>query len=326
MKAVDTDSAIPRYHQIAEAIRYDIATGVIRPGTKLPTLKAGARRWAVNLHTVRRAYRELAKRGIVETRTPGGTRVLGPGAGTNPPGKSPAALRRFIAETTRKAQEKFGLSPERLAALLTGAGRPEMPADDTVTVVECSETQSKDLATQVQRRWHLRAVPWSLTRSGEPPAGTILATYFHYNEVRVRWPHRRTDIRFVAIHPDPALSASLAAFRGSAKRSRVVLCEREQSMADSIAADLRVLLPPREFRLETNVTTTPEAILDSTRKDTIVVFSPRVWGELDAAQRADPRVFEVRYVFEEDEILAVAADLGWRPCDQPQASVAPRSR
>ena len=74
---LEPTSPVPLYHQIAEALRYRIATGALVPGALLPPLREAAAQWGVNLHTVRRAYGELTEQGVTETCHPVGTRVLG---------------------------------------------------------------------------------------------------------------------------------------------------------------------------------------------------------------------------------------------------------
>ena len=93
---LDHASPVPLYHQISEAIRYRIATGAVPPGTVLPPLREAARLWGANLHTVRRAYTELGRTGIVVTRVARGTVVLPPDgpARTERRALLPAALGR----------------------------------------------------------------------------------------------------------------------------------------------------------------------------------------------------------------------------------------
>ena len=71
----DRDSPVPLYHQIVETLRYRIATGRLRAGDALPTLREAAKHWGVNLHTVRRAYGELADLRWVVIRRPQGAFV-----------------------------------------------------------------------------------------------------------------------------------------------------------------------------------------------------------------------------------------------------------
>jgi molybdate-binding protein/DNA-binding transcriptional regulator YhcF (GntR family) len=64
------------YHQIAESIRKQILYGEIKPGERLPSLRAMTERWHCTLGTVQRAYQELARQGLVASRAGQGTHVL----------------------------------------------------------------------------------------------------------------------------------------------------------------------------------------------------------------------------------------------------------
>lgn len=304
---LDAASPVPLYHQIAEAIRYQIATGALAAGELLPPLREAAARWGVNLHTVRRAYAELTEQGVTETCPPVGTRVLG-----RPRGRGAArsdAERDFLVGVVREARERHGLSLDRLLTGLQHLGAARDADDAPVQVVECSETQASDLARQLAARWRVDARPFSLEQPGAPPPGQVVATYFHYGDVRARCRTRLPSVRFMAIRPDAALARRLAGTRRAGRRQRVILCEREAQMASNIAADLADILPPAQFTVAAEVTVTPGALL--ARGDGPVLFSPRVWGELTPAQRQDPRAFEVRYVFEPADLEAVGVEMGW---------------
>lgn len=54
----------PVYHEIAQAIARDIASGRLRPGDRLPTHRALARALAVTVATITRAYAEAERRGL----------------------------------------------------------------------------------------------------------------------------------------------------------------------------------------------------------------------------------------------------------------------
>lgn len=303
---LDPSSPVPLYHQLAEALRYQIATGVLAAGAQLSPLRRAAEEWRVNLHTVRRAYEELSAAGLVETRTPGGTHVLPTTTGTD----RSTSLRAFIARITRDARDR-GLSPFALARLLVCGESPE-PASRTVYVVECSETQCRDLAGQLEARWDVRAVPWPLgdvPDPAEPPTGPIVATYFHYNDVRRAWPARLGDVRFAAIRPD----AGLLSLAEPARRRRppVVLCERDAPMAQNIAADLALLLPADRVRLSMRIVARAGDALRRRRPGEVLLFSPRLWGELSDEDRQMPAVREARYVFDPTDLEALGEQFGW---------------
>jgi DNA-binding transcriptional regulator YhcF (GntR family) len=305
---VDAESPVPLYHQLAESIRYGIATGSLKPGSLLPPLRTAAGEWKVNLHTVRRAYAELQRSGIVETRVPEGTRVK-----TAPPAKlvrsDPAARRRFVSAVVDEARSRHGMSVEDLIGELDRS-RPR-GARRTISVVECSRTQCDDLAAQISESWRVHAEPHPLQKSAAPPHGLIVATYFHYNDVRQRWPERLADVRFLAIAPEPDLARRMKRGSGSSRRRRVILCEKDLPMARNIAADLGRILPAKDFHLETDVVLRAEACLKRRHADDTILLSPRMWGEAPARLRDDPRVHQVRYVFDAEELEALAAEQGW---------------
>ena len=345
---LDPASPVPLYHQLAEALRYRIATGALPSGAVLPSLREAAGQWGVNLHTIRHAYAALAELGLVRTAAPRGTVVLGGGAAERG-GRARAgggrdadrrAADRFLAGVLREARERFGLSAaevgRRVALLDPAAGA----APEPVHVVECSEAQAADLALQLNSRWNVAARGWSLERPGEPPPGRVVATYFHYNDIRTRWPERFPDVHFVAIHPDPTLAARLAQFRdrvrdGETERGRarrgeqaqglgrirgrargrttVLVCERETAMARNIAADVRAILPADRFDVTARVESSPGAALATAPSGTPLLFAPRVWAALSPARRADPRAMEIRYLIEPKDLAELGAALGAAP-------------
>lgn len=65
---LDTTSSTPIYAQIVEQIKRSIASGALRPGDSLPSLRETALKLRVNPLTVTRAYRDLEQEGLIETR------------------------------------------------------------------------------------------------------------------------------------------------------------------------------------------------------------------------------------------------------------------
>lgn len=68
-------TSIPIYLQIMDEIKRQIATGVLKPGDKLPSQRELAAQLKVNANTVQRAYREMEMLGLVETLRGQGTFV-----------------------------------------------------------------------------------------------------------------------------------------------------------------------------------------------------------------------------------------------------------
>jgi DNA-binding transcriptional regulator YhcF (GntR family) len=70
---LDDHSGVPVYRQIIDQILGGMATGTLRPGDQLPTVRQVAVDLAINPNTVQRAYREMEIRGVLETQQGTGT-------------------------------------------------------------------------------------------------------------------------------------------------------------------------------------------------------------------------------------------------------------
>jgi molybdate-binding protein/DNA-binding transcriptional regulator YhcF (GntR family) len=64
------------YQQIAEAIRDDILSGNLKPGSALPAMRKMTKRWNCTTGTIMHAYQELARQGLVTSHVGKGTRVV----------------------------------------------------------------------------------------------------------------------------------------------------------------------------------------------------------------------------------------------------------
>ncbi len=114
MISVDHGSPTPPYDQIKQQIIGAVAAGDLRPGDKLPTVRALAATLGVAANTVARAYRELEAAGMVDTRGRAGTFVSGDDASR--------AARQAAAEFAERARS-LGLSHEDAVALVAHALR-----------------------------------------------------------------------------------------------------------------------------------------------------------------------------------------------------------
>jgi GntR family transcriptional regulator len=71
--AVDAKDAMPLHAQIERSIRVAIASGRLRPGDQLPTVRQLAVALRINANTVARVYTNLERAGTLETRRGVGT-------------------------------------------------------------------------------------------------------------------------------------------------------------------------------------------------------------------------------------------------------------
>ena len=64
---ISNSSGLPIYEQICRQIKGAIATGKLRPGEPLPSIRALARDLRISVITTKRAYEELEREGFINT-------------------------------------------------------------------------------------------------------------------------------------------------------------------------------------------------------------------------------------------------------------------
>ena len=72
---LETSSAVPVYRQIVDQVKYQIASGTLRAGDRLPSVRELARRLPANQNTVLKAYELLTHEGLLARRQGDGTFV-----------------------------------------------------------------------------------------------------------------------------------------------------------------------------------------------------------------------------------------------------------
>jgi len=111
---LDMTAATPPYEQVRAQLAGHIRAGALRPGDKLPVVRALAADLGVATNTVARAYRELESSGLVTTRRRVGTIVQAAPAPAGP------ELREQAVAFVRAARAE-GLSDDAVVDLVRGA-------------------------------------------------------------------------------------------------------------------------------------------------------------------------------------------------------------
>lgn len=70
------DLSKPLWEQVLHQVRGAVARGDIQPGEKIPSLRELAQQLKINPNTVMRAYQELDRDGLTETRRGQGTFII----------------------------------------------------------------------------------------------------------------------------------------------------------------------------------------------------------------------------------------------------------
>lgn len=107
---LDPKAGIPFYRQIIDQIKFGIASGNLKAGEQLPTVRALAVELKVNLNTVSKAYKELEIQKILETQQGTGT-FIGNTRINIPPGEKNKKLESICNEFTTIAHS-YGFTIE----------------------------------------------------------------------------------------------------------------------------------------------------------------------------------------------------------------------
>lgn len=118
---IDPKSHIPVYRQIADQLCRAMEGGVYRAGEALPSQRVLAAELRVNPNTVQRAFDELLRDGVIESRR--GLGVFAVGRGKDVPRKSDEReLAKALCQGIR-AGLNAGISPTRVRQLFEGEMR-----------------------------------------------------------------------------------------------------------------------------------------------------------------------------------------------------------
>jgi len=114
---ISTGDGVPIYLQIANQVKYLVASGRLAPGNEIPPIRVLAHQLLVNPNTVARAYLELEREGVVEKRHGSGTYISDTG--------SPLARK-----------ERLKILSERVDALLAEARHLEVDASELIRFIK----------------------------------------------------------------------------------------------------------------------------------------------------------------------------------------------
>jgi GntR family transcriptional regulator len=114
---IDFRSGIPIYLQVVERIKERLASGQLKSGDQLPTVRSLAQELRVNFNTIARAYRIMDESGIISTQQGRGTYIL-----EMPPPEVLGSIRaKALEDLTQRYivdAERLGVAPDELSRLL----------------------------------------------------------------------------------------------------------------------------------------------------------------------------------------------------------------
>ncbi len=120
--SIDPRDSTPIYAQIDQALRAAIASGRLRVGDQLPTVRELAVALAVNANTVARVYSDLERAGVLETRRGVGSFIAASPARARSAEHKARQLQAFVTRVLADA-DRHGFSIDDLLTALTALRR-----------------------------------------------------------------------------------------------------------------------------------------------------------------------------------------------------------
>src|ERR1700736_6271870 len=115
--SIDASDRTPIYAQLERDIRVAIATGRLRPGDQLPTVRQLAVDLRVNANTVAGVYADLERAGVIETKRGVGSFISATPAQAHPPREHERRLRAFATRVLADAETAGFTVDDVIAAL-----------------------------------------------------------------------------------------------------------------------------------------------------------------------------------------------------------------
>ena len=115
--SIDARDRTPIYAQLDRGLRASIASGRLRPGDQLPTVRQLAVELRINANTVARVYAELERSGVIETRRGVGSFISATPAEARSPREHERRLRAFATRVLADADSAGFTLEEVLSAL-----------------------------------------------------------------------------------------------------------------------------------------------------------------------------------------------------------------
>lgn len=132
---LDPSNPVPLFQQIADGIRHALAAGAYLPGDPIPSIRAQAQRLRINPNTIQRAYEQLERDGLIESRK---------GLGMFVTSRADDSARAAIVEALRQS----------LAAAIRAARAAGLSADQIDAAFDQARAQDAARADAAPRKEH----------------------------------------------------------------------------------------------------------------------------------------------------------------------------
>ncbi|OGS35706.1 MAG: hypothetical protein A2293_03870 [Elusimicrobia bacterium RIFOXYB2_FULL_49_7] len=228
----------PSYRQISDQFLEKIQNGELKPGDKIPTERDLAQNLKIARGTVKRAYEELIRKGVLQSEQGRGTFVCSSAPEmplVNRKEKAVYTLRRALDDLTFL---KFSLREIRTLVELELLSREKAEEEPLlIAAVDCNPEALQIYERQLHLLPNVRIVKFLLPELSDDagaesrlsPFVLILTTLTHFHELSGRFPGLSKKLLQVAVAPSQETIIRLAKL--SPTRETGIFCESNQFAA-----------------------------------------------------------------------------------------------
>lgn len=310
---VDPNLDIPIYQQLVDTIRFGARQGSLLPGQKLPTVQELSQRLGIARGTIKRAYDELERMGLVEKVQGRGTFLR---CDSEPSGSRKERAMAAI-DSLFQQLEDMGLSKSEIHIFVDLRLRQlaEEEASVRVAVIECNHENLSYMSEQLRHipgvdlySYLLESIqqyPYKL----EEDFDLVVTTASHAEYVRSILP-AKTRIARVALQPAIMFFHEIMKLKPGKRLGILGYSGRFAGLLHSTCqayAEELILSKPAEF--------TPELDIAAYLQDKDVVLVPKGYEKLFGAEATRKlaafhgQVIECHYVMDEGSLLYLEAKI-----------------
>lgn len=224
---VDKSSKIPLYLQLKALAKHYISTGVIRDKERLPTVKELSRHLGVNFETIRKAYKDLEKEGLLSTTRGRGTFANGhiPVKNETLGGIYPELSPVDTFKISFKRLIKTGMTLMEISKIMDQALQ-EAETQELIVFTECNQFQIREISEVLKKDLRISVRPVLLTGLRQMVESilkqqtrllAVVTTGFHIDEVVHALADLPVKTDFVITNMSPATRRALEQFDKSGR-------------------------------------------------------------------------------------------------------------
>lgn len=323
---IDKSSKIPLYLQLKDLIQYYISTGALRENQQLPTVSELAKQVGITFETVRKAYKELERDGLIESTRGRGTFVGGHGRQRNSSGSrrnTEADLTQSLKLTLKQLVEQ-GHDASRLTNLFQNTLREAIAEQPRQMIIftECNELQVRTISQTLIESLGVEIKPvlleklqdeiQELSKLAIAPAA-VVTTGFHLKEVRQLLSDTHIPVDFVITRMSPQTRRVLDAFDKSARFG--FICRDEESVPlykDLLKSELDL-----RSDLASCTLADPRAVRSLLASLDVLLVSPPVYEQIKRIAPAKLKIFNVFDWIDPLSLQGIRDRLAPAPTGQP---------